>query len=308
MKKRRGTPSSSRSTRAEKADHVASTRARLTPYWLALPGGMWLAIFFVVPVAFMASLSLQTGDSINGYSQTFHWSTYSDAISTYHVQFVRSIVYALIVTSIALVTSYPMAYWIAFHGGRHKTTFLLLILLPFFVSFVIRTLSWQFILSDNGIVLGPLKDLHVLPDDYHVLATPFAVIAGLTYNFLPFMVLPLYVSLERIDPRLIEAANDLYASPVTAFRKVVLPLSLPGVFAGVLITFVPVASDYVNAAILGGPNTTMIGNVIQTLYLTNNDYPAGAALSFTLMGALLVGIFAYARLLGTEDVMESARG
>src|SRR4051812_24668929 len=282
-------------------------RARLTPYWLALPGGLWLAIFFVVPMFFMLSLSLQTGDTINGFQQTFHWSTYSDVLSTYHVQFVRSVFYAAIVTLAALLIAYPMAYWIAFYGGRHKSTFLFLILLPFFVSFVIRTLSWQFILADNGIIFGPLKDASVLPENFHVLATSFAVICGLTYNFLPFMVLPLYVSLERIDARLVEAAQDLYASKFQAFRRVVLPLSLPGVFAGVLITFVPVASDYVNAAILGGTHTTMIGNIIQTLYLTNNDYPAAAALSFTLMGALLVGIFAYARALGTQDVMNSAR-
>jgi spermidine/putrescine transport system permease protein len=287
---------------------MRSLRARLAPYWLSLPGGLWLAIFFVIPMFFMLSLSLQTGDAVNGFKQTFHWGAYTDTISTYHEQFIRSIVYAVIVTVSALVISYPMAYWIAFRGGRHKSTFLFLVLLPFFVSFVIRTLSWQFILADNGIVLGPLKRLHLLPQDFHVLATSFAVICGLTYNFLPFMVLPLYVALERIDHRLVEAAHDLYASRVEAFRRVVLPLSLPGVFAGVLITFVPVASDFVNATILGGTNTTMIGNVIQTLYLTNNDYPSASALSFTLMGALLLGIFAYARALGTEDFMQAAAG
>ena len=281
-------------------------RARLAPYWFALPGGMWLAIFFVVPMFFMLSLSLQTGDPINGFTQTFHWSTYSDTISTYDKQFIRSIIYGLIVTVLLLLISYPMAYWIAFYGGRHKSTVLFLVLLPFFVSFVIRTLSWQFILADNGFVLGPLKDIGLLSEDFHLLATSFAVICGLTYNFLPFMVLPLYVSLERIDHHLVEAAHDLYAGRFEAFRRVVLPLSLPGVFAGVLITFVPVASDYVNASLLGGTNTTMIGNIVQTLYLTNNQYPAGSALSFTLMGALLLGIFAYARALGTEHVMNTA--
>jgi spermidine/putrescine transport system permease protein len=285
---------------------LRTLRARLTPYWLSLPGGLWLVVFFVVPMFFMLSLSLQTGDQLNGYQQTFHWSTYKDTISLYHHQFIRSIIYAVVVTGIALLISYPMAYWIAFRGGRHKSTLLFLVLLPFFVSFVIRTLAWQFILADNGILFGPLKSAHLLPQNFHVLATAFAVICGLTYNFLPFMVLPLYVSLERIDGRLVEAAHDLYASRFEAFRRVVLPLSLPGVFAGVLITFVPVASDYVNATILGGTSTTMIGNVIQTLYLTNNDYPSGSALSFTLMGALLIGIFAYARALGTEDVMQTA--
>jgi spermidine/putrescine transport system permease protein len=276
------------------------------PYWLSLPGGLWLAVFFVVPMFFMLSLSLQTGDPINGFSQTFHWSTYSTTINLYHEQFVRSVIYAVIVTVLLLVASYPMAYWIAFRGGRHKSTVLFLVLLPFFVSFVIRTLSWQFILADNGIIFQPLKNAHLLPQDFHVLATSFAVICGLAYNFLPFMVLPLYVSLERIDHRLVEAAHDLYASRFEAFRRVVLPLSLPGVFAGVLITFVPVASDYVNATILGGTHQTMIGNIVQTLYLTNNDYPSASALSFTLMAALLLGIFAYARALGTQDVMQTA--
>lgn len=285
---------------------MRSLRSRLAPYWLALPGGMWLAIFFVVPMFFMLSLSLQTGDTLNGYQQTFHWSTYSDVLSGYHVQFVRSIIYAVIVTSLALLISYPMAYWIAFRAGRHKSTFLFLILLPFFVSFVIRTLSWQFILADNGIVMGPLKDLHLLPQDFHVLATSFAVICGLTYNFLPFMVLPIYVALERVDPALLEASADLYASKTAAFRKVVFPLSMPGVFAGVLLTFVPATADYVNAAILGGTKTTMIGNVIQTEYFTNLDYPKAAALSFILMAALLVGVFAYARTLGTDDVLDMA--
>ncbi len=279
---------------------------RQTAYWLILPGGLWLAIFFVVPMVFMLSLSLMTGDFIKGFHQTLHFANYSRVISLYHEQFLRSIVYAVIVTALTIVLAYPMAYWIAFRGGRHKSTFLLLILLPFFVSFVIRTLSWQFILADNGFVLTALRHLHLVSHDFHVLATPVAVVCGLTYNYLPFMVLPLYVSLERIDKRLLEAANDLYANRAQALARIVFPLSIPGVFAGVLMTFVPVASDFVNAQLLGGARTTMIGNVIQTLYLTNNDYPGASALSFTLMAALLIGVFAYARALGTKDVMEAA--
>ena len=279
-------------------------RRRLAPYLLVLPGGLWLAAFFVIPTVLMLSLSLQTGSIEEGFRLTWHFSTYADAISLYHTQLVRSLVYSAAVTAIALVLSYPMAYWIAFHGGRRKSTYLFLILLPFFVSFVIRTVSWQFILSDQGILLGPLKSLGLLPEDFHLLATAWAVIGGLTYNFLPFMVLPLYVSLERIDPSLVEAANDLYASKAQGFLRVILPLSLPGVFAGVLLTFVPAAADFVNATILGGATTTMIGSLIQTEYLTNNDYPLASALSFSLMAALLVGVFAYARALGTEDVLE----
>jgi spermidine/putrescine transport system permease protein len=277
---------------------------RLAPYLLVLPGGLWLAAFFVVPTVLMLSLSLQTGSVEEGFRLTWRVATYADAISLYHTQLVRSLVYSAVVTAIALVLSYPMAYWIAFHGGSRKSTYLFLILLPFFVSFVIRTVSWQFILADQGILLGPLKSAGLLPEDFHLLATAWAVIGGLTYNFLPFMVLPLYVSLERIDPTLVEAANDLYASKAQGFLRVILPLSLPGVFAGVLLTFVPAAADFVNATILGGATTTMIGSLIQTEYLTNNDYPLASALSFILMAALLLGVFAYARALGTEEVLE----
>jgi len=281
---------------------------RLVPYLIGLPGGMWLAIFFVIPILVMLSLSLQSGNAEEGFRFTWEWANYADAWEFYHTQFVRSIVYALIVTTLCLILAYPMAYWIAFYGGARKSTYLFLILLPFFVSFVIRTASWKFILNDQGFVLGPLKDIGLLPDDFHLLATSTAVIGGLTYNYLPFMVLPLYVALERVDPSLVEAAHDLFASRASAFRRVVFPLSLPGVFAGVLITFVPVASDFVNSGILGGTQTTMIGNVIQTVYLNSNDYPLASAMSFLLMAALLVGIFTYARALGTEQVMEVSRG
>ena len=280
---------------------------RLAPYLIGLPGGMWLAIFFVIPILVMLSLSLQSGNAEEGFRFTWEWSNYADAWEFYSTQFIRSLVFALIVTGLCLVLAYPMAYWIAFYGGARKSTYLFLILLPFFVSFVIRTASWKFILNDQGLVLGPLKEAGLLPNDFHLLATSTAVIGGLTYNYLPFMVLPLYVALERIDPSLVEAAHDLFASRASAFRRVVFPLSLPGVFAGVLITFVPVASDFVNSGILGGTQTTMIGNVIQTVYLTSNDYPLASAMSFLLMAALLVGIFSYARALGTEQVMEVSR-
>jgi spermidine/putrescine transport system permease protein len=283
-------------------------RARLAPYLVGLPGGLWLAIFFVVPLLVMFSLSLQSGNIETGFRFTWEWSNYTRAWELYSTQFIRSVVYALVVTGFCLVLAYPMAYWIAFYGGARKSTYLFLILLPFFVSFVIRTASWKFILNDQGIVLGPLKDIGLLPEDFHLLATTTAVLGGLTYNYLPFMVLPLYVALERVDPSLVEAAHDLFASRASAFRKVVFPLSLPGVFAGVLITFVPVASDFVNTSILGGTSTTMIGNVIQTVYLSNNNYPLASAMSFLLMAALLIGIFVYARALGTEQVMEVAQG
>ena len=271
---------------------------------MILPGGLWLAVFFVVPIGAMASLSLQQGDLFSGFRQTFHFQTYADVITQYHDQLVRSFLYGLWTTIIAIVLAYPVAYWIATRGGRHKSTYLFLILLPFFVTFVLRTIAWQFLLADNGIVLSPLKDAHLLPADFHILATSVAVVGGLVYNFLPFMVLPIYVALERIDRSLLEAANDLYASRSQAFLRVVLPLSLPGVFAGVVLTFVPATSDYVNATILGGTGQVMIGNIIETLFIENQDYPQAAALSWVLLTALLIGVFAYARALGTEDVLD----
>ena len=283
-----------------------SVKARLAPYGLVLPAWLWLVIFFVVPVISMLSVSTMTGNVANGFSQTWHFSTYANAWNLYHTQIIRSLVYGLISTALCLVIGYPVAYWIAFRGGRHKSTLLFLLLLPFFVSFVIRTQSWSFMLADNGMVLGLLRTLHLVSAHATILQTPTAVIGGLTYNFLPFTVLPIYVALERVDPALLEASADLYASKATALRKVVLPLSLPGVFAAVLLTFVPVASDYVNATILGGTKTTMVGNIIQTLYFTNLDYPTAAALSFILMGVLLIGIFLYARVLGTDEVLEMA--
>jgi spermidine/putrescine transport system permease protein len=289
--------------------HVVTSRRRrwgkrLSPYLLVFPGGMWLLLFFLVPLAFMASISLQTGNIFEGFRLTWRLANFTDVVQRYHVQLLRSLEYGLLATVATLVLAYPLAYWIAFRGGKNKTTFLFLLLLPFLVSFVIRTLVWQFILSDQGIVLGTLKNWHVLPESFHVLATPFAVVSGIAYNFLPFMALPLYVALERIDRSVIEAARDLYSSNLQVFARVILPLSMPGVFAGVLLTFVPAVGDYVNASILGGTRTTMIGNIIQLEFLQNFHYPVAAALSFLLMGGLLIGIFAYAKVLGSRSIEE----
>ena len=278
-------------------------RGRLVPYLLSLPGLTWLLIFFAIPVATMASLSLQEGSLERGYELTWRWSNYTDAFSKYDTQLYRSLFYGSIVTAATLAISYPMAYWIATKAGRRKNIFLLLILLPFFTPFVIRTLSWKFILADEGIVLGWLKDLGFLADGFQVLATPVAVVSGLIYNFLPFMALPLYVALERLDPSLMDAAYDLYSTKVQVFRRVIWPLSLPGVFAGSLLVFIPSVGDFINAELLGGVRTTMIGNVIQRELLTNNDYPEGAALSLLLMVGILVGIAFYVRAVGSEEAL-----
>jgi spermidine/putrescine transport system permease protein len=278
----------------------------LAPYLLVLPGGLWLVVFFAVPMATMVSLSLQEGDVVNGFVFTGHWQNYVESLADYQTQLIRSLVYGAVTSFLLIVLAFPVAYWIAFYGGKRKATYLFLILLPFFVSFVLRTISWRMLLTDDGVLLHPLKEAGILPADFQVLGSATAVIAGLVYSFLPFMVLPIYVALERIDPRVVEAARDLYASPITSFSKVIFPLALPGVFAGVLMTFVPASSDYVNSELLGSSETTMIGQVIQSKFLSNSDYPSASALSFTLMAVLLVGIFSYARALGTEDVMKVA--
>jgi len=276
------------------------------PPTCCFPGGGWLIGFFLVPLFSALSVSLMTGNFIHGFTLTWHWGEYTSAISQYHTQILRSFEYGAISTVAALLITYPMAYWIAFHGGRHKSTYLFLILLPFFVSFIIRVLAWEFLLSDNGIVLSTLKHLGIVSGGAHVLSTPFAVIAGLTYDGLPFMALPLYVGLEKIDRRVVRAAHDLYSSPTAAFLRVILPLSTSGLFAGFLLVFVTNVGDYVNAAILGGPGTTMIGNVIQVSYLQNFDYPMAASLSSILMGGLLIIIWLYARAFGTQSLQEYA--
>ena len=276
---------------------------RLIPYGLMGPGLLWLVLFFVIPLYFMARLALESGTLETGFSFTWEWSNFSDAISRYDEQFIRSFVYAGVATLIALVIAYPLAYAIAFRGGRWKNALLFAVVAPFFVTYLIRTIAWTTILSDNGVVVDVLKAVGIVGDDGRVLATPAAVIAGITYNFLPFMVLPIYASLERLDPRLIEAAKDLYSSPRAAFAKVTLPLSAPGIVAGTLLTFIPAAGDYINVLFLGSTNTSMVGNAIQSLYLNLRDYPTAAALSFILMAVIMAVVVIYIRFAGSEALM-----
>ena len=272
----------------------------LTPYLLLAPGLAWLAVFFVVPMYYLGHTSLQEGDVGEGYSFAWAWDNYGDAFSLYREHFVRSLEYAGVTTVAAFLIGYPLAYWIAFRGGRWKNVLLLLIIAPFFVTYLIRTLAWQTILADQGAVVGFLRDVHLLGEDGRLLATSLAVVAGITYNYLPFMALPLYVSLEQIDGRLIEAAQDLYASRVKAFLAVTFPLSLPGVFAGTILTFIPAAGDFINAELLGTPREQVIGNVIQSKFKEIADYPQAAALSFVLIAAILVAILVYTRVIGAE--------
>ena len=326
----------------------------LTPYLLLAPGLLWLLVFFVYPSIQMFISSFWSGTLESGFTVSLdNWTTYTRAVDRYQSQFLRSLVYGGAATIICFLIAYPLAYTIAFRGGRYKNLLLSLVIAPFFTSFLLRTQSWKIILGDDGILFGPLKDFGLLPPEFRVLATPAAVIAGIAYNFLPFMTLPIYVSLEKIDGRLVEAAKDLYAGPwrpggtvagavvgaiiggglgaalsydivvlaglglvvglvvgtlfiSQSFLRVVLPLSLPGVFAGSLLTFIPAMGDFVNAEILGNTQTRMIGNVIQSRFLENNDYPTAAALSFILMAAILAMVAIYARVLGTEE-LTSAR-
>ena len=279
-------------------------RSKLTHYLLIAPGLLWLIFFFVVPLYYSGKLSLYGGDTLEqGFRFDWDWSNFGDSLSLYDTQFVRSLVYAGISTILCLLIGYPLAYAIAFKAGKWRNLFLFAVIAPFFTTYLIRTLAWETILSDESPVVSLLQTIGVVSNDGHVLATAPAVIAGLTYNFLPFMILPLYASLERVDGRLIEAANDLYANSRTAFRKVTLPLTAPGIVAGTLLTFIPAMGDYVNAFFLGGPNNKMIGNTIQSLYITQRDYPTAAALSFVLMAGIWAIVFVYIRFAGSEALM-----
>ncbi len=336
-----------------------SRRRWLLPYLLMAPGLLWLALFFVLPNIQMALMSLSTGTISTGFQFTWAFGNYVEALTRFPDNVANSIVFGGLATLLCFLIGYPLAYGIAFRGGRYKTFLLFLVVAPFFTSFLIRTISWRIILGDQGAFLGFFRDtLGIVPSNFSVIGTPLAVVSGLTYQFLPFMVLPLYVALEKVDVRLIEAARDLYAGPwrrggaivgavgggllgmglmlglryasleasglaglsiaglfgavvggvvgslliSESFVRVVWPLSLPGVFAGSILVFIPTLGDYVNVELLGNPKTQMIGNVIQNRFLQQNDYPLAAALSFILMASILIAILIYARLLGTEEL------
>ena len=291
----------------ERASRQPALRSRvgraLAPYLLILPGSGWLLLFFLLPIVTLAITSLESGDFINGFNFTWNFSNYSGGLSLYSTQFLHAIEFGGTATLVALLVSYPAAYWIAFHAGPRKSAYLLAVLLPFFVSFVIRTLSWGMLLTDNGPLFGPLKSAHLLPEDFQVLATPAAVIFGLAYTFFPFMLLPVYASLEKIDRGLIEAAQDLFSSKFEVFRRVIFPLSVPGVFAGILLTGIPAVADYVNQDLLGGVGTTMVGRVIETQFQVNINYPLAASLAFIFMLGLLATLILYQRIFGTEQIM-----
>ncbi len=314
---------------------MLSRRRWLLPYLLLAPGLLWLVLFFVVPNIQMVVMSLSSGTLRSGFEFTWAFENYVEALTRFPDNIANSLVFGGLATLLCLLIGYPLAYGIAFRGGRFKTFLLFLVIAPFFTSFLIRTISWRIILGDQGAFLTLIRDtLGLVPDNFSIIGTPLAVVSGLTYQFLPFMVLPLYVALEKIDYRLIEAARDLYAGPwrrggamvggiggallaaglmlglrytsldaeglpalfsavvigaiggaligsfliSESFVRIIWPLSLPGVFAGSILVFIPTLGDYVNVELLGNQNTQMIGNVIQNRYLQQNDYPLASAL------------------------------
>ncbi|MCW2868827.1 ABC transporter permease [Actinacidiphila oryziradicis] len=286
-------------------------RRNLTPWILLLPGLLWLIVFFLAPILTSVSASVQEGDFDNGFKLTWHWANYSQAITGYGTQYLHSGIYSVLCTVLCLALGYPVAYFIAFRGGRWKSLLMALVIVPSFTSFLIRTIAWKTILADNGPVVHALGSLHILKITSalgwtvgdHVLASPAAVVCGMVYNFLPFTILPLYTSLEKIDPRLHEAGRDLYCSPFATWRRITLPLSMPGVIGGTLLTFIPAVGDFINAQLLGNPNTGVVGQKIEDLFLRNTQgYPVGSAISVVMMVGTLILVMGYIRKAGTEDL------
>jgi spermidine/putrescine transport system permease protein len=273
------------------------------PYWLLLPGLGWLLVFFAIPLAYMAFESLKVGTLETGYTFNWEFSNYTDAIADFDEQFLRSFEYAGLATLIGLLIAYPLAYVIAFRAGRWRNALLLAVIVPFFVTYLLRTISWETILADSSLVVETLRSVGILSDGGRLLDTTVSVVAGIAYNYLPFMILPLYASLERIDRNLLEAGYDLYGRRRDVFLRVTLPLSMPGVVAGTLLMFIPAAGDFINAELLGTPRQFMIGNVIQSRFLELSDYPTAAALSFILMALMLAIVLVWARIAGTEALL-----
>ncbi len=286
----------------------AARRRSRVAYLLLAPGLLYLLVFFVLPVGMLLATSLyeRVPGEVGATRPALRFANYTEALAAYAPHFGRSFLYAACATVLTLLIGYPLAYVIAVRCRSRPTLqglLLVTVIAPFFTSFILRTIAWKQILADESLLVTSLKAVSILPDDARLTATPVAVVAGLTYNFLPFMTLPIYASLERLDLRLVEAGGDLYASPLATFRQVTLPLSMPGVVSGTLLTFIPAAGDYVNSALLGNKSTSMVGNVIDSRFFRVVDYPTASALSFMLMLAILVLVGLYVRRAGTEELL-----
>ena len=291
---------------------TAPRKSKYGPYGLLSPGMLWLILFFIVPMGTLLKIALSEKPDpwLPNYNFDWRWSNFSDSVDRFSTELIRSFTYAGIATVICIIVGYPLAYFLAFRAGRWRNLLLGLVMVPFFTSFLLRTISWKTILGQGGPFLWFIDTVHLegitnalrITEDGRVLSTPQAVIGGLAYNFVPFMILPIYVALEKIDVKLLDAARDLYDVPANAFRKIIVPLSLPGVFAGTLLTFIPAAGDYINAELLGNVNTGMIGSQIEKLFIAESNYPAAAALSFIFMAIITAGVLLYAKVLGTEEL------
>ncbi|CAB4364767.1 MAG: ABC transporter permease subunit [Actinobacteria bacterium] len=301
------------SAKADTGADRSLREGRKIPYVLAIPAMAFMFVFFIIPLISLLKSSLSTKpDRFKPhYAFTWEWSNYSDAFTRFGGHLLRSFAFAGAATLLCIVVAYPVAYFIAFKMGRWRNVLLGLVMVPFFTSFLLRTLAWQSLLADHGPVLGFVRSVHLggtlewlgVLDNGRLLNTPLAVIGGLTYNFLPFMLLPIYVSLEKIDRGLIDAAADLYSPFSATFRKVIMPLSLPGVFAGTLLTFIPATGDFINAQFLGGTNEQrVIGKAVQSQFLNLNDYPSAAGMSFVLMAIITTLVLVYTKFMGTEDL------
>jgi spermidine/putrescine transport system permease protein len=307
---------------AAEADAPASTRAAsaaeaplakpgprsraeaLTSALLVVPGVAWLILFFVVPLGMIFLVSLGSRDELDRIVLTdLSFDNYLRALDpAFLPTFLNSLRYAAATTILSLLIGYPIAYWISRYGGRHKALLLILVMLPFWTSYLIRTYAWMIILRDNGVANWALQAVGLTSEPIILLNTDFSVILGMTYGFLPFAILPLYVSIDRLDGSLIAAARDLYANGRGAFLHVTLPLTMPGIVAATILTFIPAIGDFVTPDLLGGAQTTTIAKVVQELFLEGRDWPYGAALGFILMLITLAGTFIALRPLRREVV------
>jgi len=290
-------------SQAEARRRRLSVVDRIGPLVLIAPGVVWLAAFFLVPLGIILVVSLGTKDPATGHVilDQLGFGNYAKATRPeYLPAFANSLRYAAITTVLSILIGYPIAYWISRQGGRRKVLLLILVMLPFWTSYLIRAYAWMIILRDNGVLNGFLQAIGLIDEPLYLLNTDFSVILGMTYGFMPFAILPLFVSIDRLDDNLVQAARDLYASGRGAFLHVTLPLTMPGIIAASLLTFIPAIGDYVTPDLLGGAQTTTAAKLVQVLFTSGRDWPYGSALGFMLMIVTLGGTLIALRSLRRE--------
>lgn len=266
-----------------------------------LPGGVWLALLFLVPICLVLALSFGHTDELGRAVYGFSFDNYADAFDPLYIPtLLRSVGYALATAAACLLLGYPVAYFIARYGGRRKHLLIALLVIPFFVNYLVRTYAWVALLADDGILNSLFKDIGLTEAGIQFVNTPYAVIGGLVYGYLVFMILPVYASLERMDPSLVEAGKDLFGTPFRTFIHVTLPQTKQGILAGCVLVFLPAVGDFVSAQLLGGPDTYMVGNLIQDQFFTASNWPFGSALTVVMMGFLSIWMIGYLRSAARE--------